>query len=437
MTRYGRPRPSGRSTVDLDAIRGGFSDLLSTWGDVWPEPVDGNALLADLATEVNSFVKLPEGGLPTVALWTVFSWAHEAFHHSPILALTSAIHGEGKTRVQEVMNRLVPKPEVLENPTGPSLFGLGELSEVGEHESQQPSSLPTLPQLTLLGDEVDAWMKLDNQIKVVLNSGFQRGGRIPRRSGRRVIFYSTWFPKCIAFIEGVAFALPLATRSRCIIVPMKRATTTEKKRLKRFRSAQKYEELVVLKRKMSRWVFDHFSDLRDSDPPLPDELDDRQQDGWRPLFAIASLAGGSWPEITWTACLRLTGLVGKSEAFGELLIRDIHEIFVDHNHPDWLPSMLVIVPTLKSVEGRPWTQLLSGATDVASATKLAQMLNAFGVESDHAWHLPPGESKRGSFAGYYLSDLKDAFDHYLESPCPVCANIQATTKATRKVRKRS
>src|SRR6266566_4158775 len=122
---YDRPRPNTHESIRIPE----FVNSTREWGDVWPDPVDGNALLADLATQYATYVYVPEGGLPTLELWTTFTWCHECFHHSPILALTSPIHGAGKTRVQEVMTRLVPKPEALENPTGPSLFGLGRLSE--------------------------------------------------------------------------------------------------------------------------------------------------------------------------------------------------------------------------------------------------------------------------------------------------------------------
>lgn len=39
----------------------------------------------------------------------------------------------------------------------------------------------------------------------------------------------------------------------------------------------------------------HLDRLSYASPHLPDELDDRAQDCWEPLLAIADLAGGGWP----------------------------------------------------------------------------------------------------------------------------------------------
>ncbi len=399
-----------RGTLQVPAI----TATAAGWGEVWPDPVDGAQLLDEIAAQFSRYVALPDGAAPTLALWTLFTWAHECFAYSPILALTSPTPEAGKSLVLDIMERMTARTEYLVNPTGPSLFGLGKLTEVGEREDQQPPMGPTPPQLTLLGDEVDAWMRLDNQIRVVLNSGHRRrGARVPRRFGPVTRFWSTWFPKALAFIEGLGFALPPATRGRCIIVPMKRASRKEAAMLKEFRSQDEHDNLTVLKRKAAGWALQHFFALREVDPVLPDELGQREKNRWSPLFAIASVAGGLWPEITLRSCLRLTGLVGKTEALGEMLLHDIREIFASDGHnPDWLPS-LVLVANLKAMEGRPWGEALAAADDAASARKLARILEPFDIESKYRWTPPPGAKEKTSLAGYWFADFADAFEHYL------------------------
>ena len=54
-------------------------------------------------------------------------------------------------------------------------------------------------------------------------------------------------------------------------------------------------QLDLLRRRAARWVADHLPALQAADPAVPDELDDRQADNWRPLLAIADEAGGEWP----------------------------------------------------------------------------------------------------------------------------------------------
>ena len=52
-----------------------------------------------------------------------------------------------------------------------------------------------------------------------------------------------------------------------------------------------FEEIA---RKLARWAKD-LPEL-DLDPEVPAFLHNREADLWRPLFAIAALAGGDWPE---------------------------------------------------------------------------------------------------------------------------------------------
>ena len=43
----------------------------------WPEPVDGDALLDQIAATFNKYVVLPPGGVEVLALWTVHTHAFE------------------------------------------------------------------------------------------------------------------------------------------------------------------------------------------------------------------------------------------------------------------------------------------------------------------------------------------------------------------------
>jgi putative DNA primase/helicase len=66
-------------------------------------------------------------------------------------------------------------------------------------------------------------------------------------------------------------------------------------------------EFAVLRRKAARWAADNFAKLTDPDPKIPDALNDRAADNWRPLLAIADLAGEDWPKRAREAALVLSG----------------------------------------------------------------------------------------------------------------------------------
>src|SRR5262245_27913187 len=64
------------------------------------------------------------------------------------------------------------------------------------------------------------------------------------------------------------------------------------------------------------------------DPQMPETLNDRAADNWRPLLAIADLAGGEWPQLARQACLTLSG-ESPGEAKGVMLLADCGPAFGD------------------------------------------------------------------------------------------------------------
>jgi len=51
------------------------------------------------------------------------------------------------------------------------------------------------------------------------------------------------------------------------------------------------------RRKLARWTADNFAALKGCEPAMPPTAFNRLGDNWRPLFAIAQIAGGDWPEL--------------------------------------------------------------------------------------------------------------------------------------------
>src|SRR5262249_13137110 len=113
------------------------------------------------------------------------------------------------------------------------------------------------------------------------NTGYQPGYQ------PGILRFSCWCPKLIARIG----ALPATLADRCIVFRLHRKTVEEKcERLRKFDPGD-------LKRKCLRFVLDHAEQIAAAEPQIPGELNDRAADIWEPLFVIADLAGGSWPEL--------------------------------------------------------------------------------------------------------------------------------------------
>jgi hypothetical protein len=134
--------------------------------------------------------------------------------------------------------------------------------------------------------------------------------------------------------------------------------------------------LRELRRRAARWAADHLATLRAADPAMPGELDDRAADNWRPLLAIADLAGGEWPESARRAALALSGSGSEPpDSAREQLLADIRESFDERGPGRLLTEDLL--QDLRAREDRPWGEWRGGYP--LSAVQLARLLQPFGV----------------------------------------------------------
>jgi hypothetical protein len=350
----------------------------------WPEPVDGGALLGELVATFNRFLALPRFGDVAAALWTVHAHAHAAAAVSPLLALTSPEKRCGKTTMLSLLARLVPRAVLSSNISPASLFRI--------IERYAP---------TLLVDEADSFLRENEELRGLLNSGHTRDAAFVVRTvgdehePRR---FSTWSPKVVAMIGH----LPDTLADRSIVIPMRRRAPEEPVERLRLDRLGAFEELW---RQTARWVGDHLAELRDADPGVPGELGDRAADNWRPLLAIAELAGGEWPERARRAALALSGAgVGASDSLGSLLLADIREVFRERA-VDRLFSQ-DLLQDLCAREERPWGEWGRGRGNM-SPRQLAARLRPFGVQ--------PRTLRDGARTakGYAWEQLADAFARYL------------------------
>jgi putative DNA primase/helicase len=265
-------------------------DALPHWKvEPWDSPVDGAALLADIERTFIRYVFLPKGASIALALWTLHAWTMDAGDISPFMVLVSPTKRCGKTTVLIILYYLTPRSEIASNISPSALFRYVE--------DIRP---------TLLIDEADSFVKDNEGLRGILNSGHTKaaanvirnveinGEYKPRR-------FSTWAPKAIATIRALADTL----EDRAIVLTLQRKPKTAPVARLRKRDS---DEFAVLRRKAARWAADNFDKLaEDPDPQIPDALNDRAADNWRPLLAIADLVGGKWPEQGREAAHTLSG----------------------------------------------------------------------------------------------------------------------------------
>ena len=346
----------------------------------WHEPINGADLLDDICNAVKCYLVLPEGSAEVLALWAIHTHALECFGHSPRLAITSPEKQCGKTTTLDVLGELVARPLPTSNATTAAIFRTIEIAKP-----------------TLLIDEADTFLGENEGLRGVLNSGHRRGGQILRTVGddHEPRQFATWAPAAIAMIGR----LPDTLEDRSVSIALRRRRPTEK--VQQFRS-DRVQDLKQLTRKIARWCDDNRQSLAASDPNTG-ALANRAADNWRPLFAIADIAGGAWSKLARNVA-ETAETAKQDQSARTMVLSDIRDIFADRPGADRLRSA-ELADALGAMENRPWSEWRNGKPITPAA--LARLLAPF--------RIVPGTRRDGEFTfkGYLRSDFTEAFNTYL------------------------
>jgi hypothetical protein len=98
---------AGRTASEDDVRPGQGRPVEIPEAEPWPEPVNGAELLDGITKALHRYVILPDAEAVAIALWAMRTHAHDAFEFNPLLWLKSAEKRSGKTRLCEVLDRVV------------------------------------------------------------------------------------------------------------------------------------------------------------------------------------------------------------------------------------------------------------------------------------------------------------------------------------------
>jgi hypothetical protein len=336
---------------------------------------------------IRRYVVIAEEAADFLALWVAHTWAFEAALTTPYVRVTSAERASGKTRLLEVLELLVRRGWLAVNPSAATVFRKGD------------TDAPTL-----LLDEVDQVSFGDRRdLLSVLNAGYRIGVKVPRCDDKgNLTEFDVFFPKAFAGIDDGK--LPDTLYSRSVPVRLERRRPDEP--IERFRHRYAEPEAEKLVKRLSGWAIANLEALADAEPELPEELDDRSQEVWEPLLAIADLAGGDWSARARTAAVELAKAKGDSEeSRGVHLLRDLHRVFEEHENPEAMFSAK-LVESLNDLEESAW----GGWNDGAGITtrELARYLRPYGIHPHDKTIRIGGALGRG----YYRSSFEDAWSRY-------------------------
>jgi putative DNA primase/helicase len=227
---------------------------------------------------------------------------------------------------------------------------------------------------TLIGDEADTWLTDErSELRGVLNAGHTRAtAKVARCVGddHDVRLYSVWCARVLAMIGRP----PSTILDRSIVVELRRRTPDEP--ITRLRQDRIDDELRPLRRQWRRWIDDHAGRIAAADPHVPTSLHDRAADCWRPLAAIADLAGGDWPTRARAAAVALSGGdVADDESITVGLLADVRTIY-DVRDVDVLTSE-DLTAALVAMTDRPWADWSRGRP--LSPARLARLVKPYGI----------------------------------------------------------
>jgi hypothetical protein len=350
---------------------------------------DGAALLDEVRAAITRYVILP-GPHAAVALvlWVAATHAVPAFEHATRLAIHSATKRCGKTRLREVCELMVHSALPTTD------ISVAALVRIIDRDKERPP--------TLMLDEADRLFgsskKDEDNASLIqlLNNGFRQGSPTWRCVGPQQT--PTPFSNyAMAGVFGIG-RKPDTIEDRAINITMRRRMPGET--VAKFRLKSDQPALIQLRERIAAWAAINLSALEKPVNDMPDQLEDRQEDAWEPLLAVADVAGGHWPELARRAAVALCEDAANedAESLEVRLLRDIRAVFDTMPHVGFL-STNVLLEQLRKIDDAPWRDLdLTGR-------KLALRLSRFEVKPRH--------NATKSERGYHLEDLLDAFGRYI------------------------
>ncbi len=358
-----------------------------------PDPVVPAEVLDEVSEIICRYIVLEKEQADAAALWVASTYLTDVAEISPILIINAPEKACAKTLLQTVLGRMAYRPLPAANASLSALFRAVE--------AWKP---------TLLIDEADTFFRDNPELHGLVNAGYKRGGSVLRSEAAADSFEPRVFSVyCAKSIAGIALEkhLPDSTMSRGIVLNLRRKLPHEA--VLRLRHADNgMFELVAAK--LTRFAEDYSQQARLARPPLPDELNDRAQDNWEPLLAIAECAGPDWLKRATAAALKLSNTSDQAVSTGNQLLADIQAVFAGRLATQGPKiSTVDLIEALVADTERPWATYNHGKQ--LSPRQLAKQLTIYGIGSKTV-RLDTGKTPKG----YEFSQFEDAFARYLAGP---------------------
>jgi hypothetical protein len=303
------------------------------------------------------------------------------------LVIKSPVKRCGKSRLLDVLGSLVASPLLTSSISAAALV-----------RSITEDAPPTL-----LLDEADATfgkaLKNDEKaehLRGILNAGFTRD-----RPYLRWDITVRGVEECPTFAMAVLAGigdLPDTIEDRAVVITMRRKTSAEA--VAKFRIRRDKRKVEQVRDKLAAWAGTIAAQAGEAEPGMPAGLDDRAEDVWEALIAIADLAGGSWPARARKAAQVLSAARIADTTLGERLLADLRAVFGDEDslHTE------TILSGLHKIGESPWGDWYGRPLNPRD---LAGLLKPFSVSSVNV------KLDRVTKKGYRREDLHEPWTRFL------------------------
>ncbi len=339
-----------------------------------------------------------EQGIDTaLTLWCLGSYTYDSFRIFPKLLITAATKRAGKTTLIEVLEAVCRSAVLASSMSAAVLFRC--------IDRWHP---------TLLLDEIDAWLRDNEEARGIVNAGHTRRTAFVFRcvgDDHTPTRFSVWSPMALAGIGKPADTI----LDRSIEITLKRKLAAEKcERI----PVDLFERCRDIRRKAERWRADNAAALTAADPPVPVVGNDRAEDNWRPLLAMADLIG--WSDKARSVFLGLhQSDVEDDDGIITMLLADIQSVFtIDRMHSADL------VTALHDLEDRPWAAWHRGKA--LTQNGLSRLLKDLKIKPHNVRIDGKPQPIR---KGYERSQFEDSFRRLLTNPFSTATTLQASNGA--------
>ena len=368
--------------------------------------LDGAQTLGLVHATLTRYVVFPcPEAADAVTLYAAATHAMPELEFAARLVIKSPVKRCGKSRLLDVLGQLVHEPLITSDISAAAL--------VRSVSEQNPP--------TIMLDEADATfgkaLKGDEKaehLRGILNAGFTRD-----RPYTRWDITTRGLEDCptfaMAVLAGIG-SMPDTIEDRAVVLTMRRKApgeTASKYRLRRDKDAVK-----AVGRQLGDWAGPLAKELGDAEPQMPSGLNDRAEDVWEALVAVAEAAGGTWPARARAAARILSDEAEEDAADSVRLLADLRDVFGQQDKL-WTKTIL---GKLHGISEAPWGDWYGHPL---KDRELAVLLKPYGVRPRPV--KIDGDVKRG----YYREQFVKEWDSYaLERGGSATSATSATAQAS-------